>query len=61
MCNVGTIDKIFRVLIGLAIMAWGLVTHNMWGFVGLIPFATAAFSFCPLYTILRINTGCKIK
>jgi len=27
-----------------------------WGWVGLIPLATAAFRFCPLYTLLGIRT-----
>lgn len=61
MCNIGTTDKVFRALIGIAIIAWGLATQNVWGFVGLIPFGTAAISFCPLYKILGINTGCKVK
>ena len=61
MCNVGMLDKVLRALVGMAIIAWGLATQNIWGFIGLIPFGTAALSFCPLYTILRINTGCKIK
>ncbi len=56
--NVGGIDKILRIVAGLAIIGWGAMTQNWWGAVGIVPLATALINFCPLYPLLGINT-CK--
>jgi hypothetical protein len=61
MCNVGTIDRIIRAVAGIAIIAWGVMSQNWWGVVGVVLLGTAAISFCPLYTLLKIDTGCKTK
>jgi len=57
--NVGQIDRIVRIVIGLAIIAVGIVTHSWWGAVGLIPLFTALTRRCPAYVPLGIST-CKI-
>ncbi|MDD2905784.1 MAG: DUF2892 domain-containing protein [Sulfurimonas sp.] len=59
MCNLGKIDRILRAVAGTVIIVWGLMTQNYWGAVGLVLLATAAISFCPLYPLLKLNTGCK--
>jgi branched-subunit amino acid ABC-type transport system permease component len=59
--NVGGIDRILRIVAGLALIALaatGLV--GAWGFLGVIVLATGVFSFCGAYTILGINT-CPMK
>jgi len=56
--NVGGIDKILRIVVGLAVIAWGYAVQNWWGAVGLVPLLTATVNFCPLYPLLGINT-CK--
>jgi len=63
MCNVGGIDRILRVLIGLALIAIVFVgPKTAWGWLGIIPLATGSFSFCPLYTLLGIKTcGAKTE
>lgn len=55
--NVGTIDRVLRILVGLALIVLA-ATHTIgaWGYVGLIPLATGLFRFCPLYTLLGIRT-----
>ncbi len=60
MRNVGTIDRILRIIVGIALLAWGVWAHNWWGALGLIPLLTALIGFCPLYAILHINT-CPTK
>ena len=55
--NVGTVDRTLRigagvVLIGLA--AAGVV--GAWGYIGVIPLATGLFRFCPLYSVLGLNS-----
>jgi hypothetical protein len=55
--NVGTIDRIFRVILGVALIALTLSNQiGVWGWVGLVPLLTGAISFCPLYAVLGINT-----
>jgi len=59
--NVGSIDRALRVVAGLALI--GLTLAGMigvWGWIGIVPLATALFSFCPLYTLLGVNT-CPMK
>jgi len=55
--NVGGIDKILRIAVGavlliLAIMGIG----TPWTWIGVVPLVTGLIGFCPLYTILGINT-----
>jgi hypothetical protein len=59
MCNEGKIDRIIRGILGVVIIAWGVMSNNWLGAIGLIPLGTALIGFCPLYAILKINTGCK--
>ena len=59
--NVGGIDRILRIVAGLAritLAATGVV--GAWGFLGVIPLATGLFRFCGAYTLLGINT-CPMK
>ena len=58
-CNVGKADKIFRILVGLAIGVVGYIYQSWWGLIGLIPLLTGLFNFCPLYMPCKINTGYK--
>lgn len=65
-CNIGTGDKIIRIIVGLGLFVYGLVTAPMGGsfiigLIGAVLVITALVSFCPLYTMLGINTGCTKK
>ena len=55
--NVGGLDRIVRIMIGIAIIAAGVYFKSWWGGIGLIPFLTGALSWCPLYIPLKISTG----
>lgn len=59
MCNMGKIDRIVRIVLGLLIVGWGVTAQNWWGAVGLIPLGTAAIGFCPLYFPFKIDSGCR--
>jgi len=54
--NVGGVDKVIRVVLGLVIITLGIVYKSWWGAIGVLTLATVAFSFCPLYTVLGIST-----
>lgn len=59
--NVGGPDKIIRVATGVALIAFTLLgIIGAWGWIGLVPLLTGLFNFCPLYTLLGVNT-CKLK
>ena len=60
MKNIGSIDKILRIITGLAIMGAGYYFKNWWGVVGIIPVITALLGWCPAYTLLGIKT-CSTK
>ena len=59
--NVGTVDRVLRIVLGLALIALAATgTVGWWGYLGVVPLATALFRFCPAYPLLGINT-CSIK
>lgn len=57
-CNVGTTDKVLRLIIGAVIIAAGIYYQNWLGAIGLIPIITALLGFCPAYTLIGAST-CK--
>ena len=55
--NVGGIDRVLRVILGVVLVALAVMgTIGPWGWIGLVPLATAALGFCPLYTVLGLST-----
>lgn len=48
--NVGCIDRMIRIVIGIGLIAATLSSAiGMWGWLGVIPLATGVFRFCPAY------------
>lgn len=59
--NVGGIDRILRILVGLvliALAATGVI--GWWGYIGVMPLATGLFRVCPAYSLLGVST-CPLK
>jgi hypothetical protein len=55
--NVGTIDRILRIALGLGLIAASMLgTIGAWGWIGLLPLATGIFRFCPAYWPLGLST-----
>lgn len=59
--NVGMIDRILRVIVGLALIAIALgfilpEYQTPWAWIGVIPLFTGLFGTCPLYSILGVST-----
>lgn len=55
--NVGGIDRIARIVGGLALLGLAATgTIGAWGYIGLVPLATGLLSTCPLYSVLGIQT-----
>lgn len=59
--NVGGIDRILRIIVGLALIAFAVFSQHeyaVWGWVGIVPLATGIIRWCPAYLPLGIKT-CK--
>ncbi|MEO5957611.1 MAG: DUF2892 domain-containing protein [Opitutaceae bacterium] len=54
--NIGSADRIVRIVAGLGILGAGYYFKNWWGLVGLLPILTAVVRFCPAYLPFGINT-----
>ena len=55
--NVGNIDRLLRILVGLALIGLAATgTVGAWGYVGVVPLLTGLAARCPLYTDLGITT-----
>ena len=55
--NVGGIDRILRIIAGLALIGLTLSgTIGVWGWIGVVLLVTGAVKFCPLYSVLGMNT-----
>lgn len=62
--NVGGIDRILRIVVGLALLAGFFLNADAsmrWLYlIGIVPLATGLLQTCPLYSILGLNT-CPMK
>ncbi len=59
--NEGTVDRILRIGGGLVLIALAATgTVGAWGYIGVVPLLMGAIGYCPLYTLLGINT-CPMK
>ncbi len=55
--NIGTIDRILRIAIGLILIALVFVgPRTAWGWIGIVPLATGLIRFCPLYRLIGLDT-----
>lgn len=56
-CNVGSTDRVIRIVIGLGIAIGGIIFESYWGLIGVVVLATAIFRFCPAYLPFGIKTN----
>jgi membrane protein implicated in regulation of membrane protease activity len=55
--NVGGIDRVLRLIVGIVLIALDFVgPQTPWGWIGIIPLATAIFGYCPAYRLIGLNT-----
>lgn len=55
--NVGGIDRVLRILIGLVLIALVFVgPQTAWGWIGIVPLATGLLGWCPPYSLFGFNT-----
>lgn len=59
--NVGGIDKILRIVVGLVLIVWAVAFGGpLWAWIGIVPLATGLIGWCPFYPLLGIST-CPLK
>jgi hypothetical protein len=62
--NVGSIDRILRIVVGLALLAGFFLNPDAslrWLYlIGIVPLLTGLMSTCPIYAMLGIST-CPMK
>lgn len=58
--NVGSIDRIVRIIAAFVIFGVGYYFKSWWGLVGLMPLLTAFVRFCPAYLPFGIST-CSVN
>lgn len=60
--NIGMIDRIVRIVIGIILIAFALkfgfpdTGWNWVGWIGIIPILTALVGSCPIYSLIGVNT-----
>lgn len=55
--NEGTLDRIIRVIVGLAIISLVFIgPKTPWAWFGLVPLLTGLIGFCPAYALFGIRT-----
>ncbi len=61
--NVGSADKIVRIVLGLGLLSLLFLLEapmKYLGLIGIVPLLTSLMGWCPLYTLLGMNT-CRVK
>jgi len=61
--NVGGIDRVIRIVVGIALLSLFFVLEGnarYLGLIGLVMLATGVFRFCPAYTLFGLST-CPMK
>ncbi|MFY9923729.1 MAG: DUF2892 domain-containing protein [Opitutaceae bacterium] len=58
--NIGSIDRVIRIIVGIGILGAGYYFKSWWGLVGVVPLLTAFVGFCPAYAPFGLST-CGVK
>jgi hypothetical protein len=57
--NVGTVDRMIRIVAGLILISLVFIgPQTPWGWIGLVPLLTGLVRWCPAYRLIGVNT-CK--
>ena len=56
--NLGSTDRIARVVIGLGVLSLAFVgPQSPWGYLGIVPLLAGLVGWCPPYALLGIDTA----
>jgi len=59
--NVGSIDRLIRIVLGVVAIALGFIFKSWWGVVGVVPILTGVLNYCPAYSLIGVSTKSKVK
>lgn len=55
--NVGNFDRVLRIVVGLVLLSLVFIgPQTLWGLIGLVPLVTGLFRWCPVYSLLGMNS-----
>jgi Protein of unknown function (DUF2892) len=55
--NVGGIDRILRIALGVVLIALAIIgSIGAWGFIGVVPLLTGVLGWCPPYALFGWTT-----
>jgi len=54
--NVGSTDRILRIVIGLVLIGIAVAGISPWGWIGVVPLLTGIFKFCPGYAMFGMSS-----
>jgi hypothetical protein len=57
--NVGNVDRIVRIIVGLVVLSLIFILEGnarWFGLIGIVPLATGLIRWCPAYMLLGMNT-----
>jgi hypothetical protein len=54
--NVGHIDRIVRIVLGVLILSVAIYYESLWGILGLVMLASGTLRFCPVYFPFGFST-----
>jgi Protein of unknown function (DUF2892) len=57
--NVGRTDKLVRIIVGVGLLSLFFLLKGdarLLGLIGIVPLATGVVGYCPLYSMLGLNT-----
>jgi hypothetical protein len=57
--NVGILDRSIRFVLGWFIITAGFYYQTWWGAVGFILLLTGFIAWCPVYSLLNIDSGAE--
>ncbi len=54
--NIGAVDRILQIVVGIGLISLAFIVPTNWGWIGVIPLITAFAGFCPAYRLIGVNT-----
>lgn len=57
--NVGNVDKVIRIIAGIALLSLIFILEGnarWWGLIGLVPLITGLIGWCPAYSLIGTST-----
>ncbi|HPF35727.1 MAG TPA: DUF2892 domain-containing protein, partial [Candidatus Krumholzibacteria bacterium] len=60
MRNVGSMDRMVRLVLGAALVVWAVAGGPVWAWIGALPLLTGLLGTCPAYSLFGMST-CRRK